>query len=383
MKFPYLLRPDQIEALSQLKAHDHLIYIAATGSGKSILFQKYIYDHPRIRTLLVSPLNALSRQLAERFLKLGIPVFQKNTPSNEEAGVWILSPEKLQGRTLEAIDSWKPNFLIADEAHCIWEWGREFRPAYRKTLDLISLPSIQKTLWCSATLPKGAQKELLMHLKTSKKSRTKILGKFELPINIHLRSEKISPEIRLNWLRNRLGLYADQSGIVFCNTRSAAESIQKYLKLWGVRSFFYHAGLSTEEKLNLEKRLILQRESQRPMVVVATSAFGMGMDYAFFQFCILFEPPFSILSLVQAIGRIGRSGQGSAVKIARAHVLWHPVDFARNKAWMDQTEVSEWCRSLENPVVSLENYFNGASLSGTIDEDGHTRNDSFRTSGAH
>ena len=383
MKFPYLLRSDQLEALSQLNAHDHLIYIAATGSGKSVLFQKYLHDHPKIRAVLISPLNALSRQQAERFLSLGIPVFQKNAPSHDDVGVWILSPEKLQGRTLSTLEYWKPSFLIVDEAHCIWEWGREFRPAYRKTLELSKLPSIRKTLWCSATLPQIAQRELFAHLKTHEKNRVKILGQFELPKQMNLRSEKISPEIRLNWLRNRLGLYADQSGLVFCNTRSAAEAIQKYLKLWGVTSFFYHAGLSREEKLNLEKRLLHQRESSLPMVVVATSAFGMGMDYAFFQFCILFEPPFSILSLVQAIGRVGRSGQGSVSKTARAHVLWHPVDFARNKAWIDQTEVYEWCRSLENPATCLENYFNGAALSGTINEDGHTGNNSLRTSSSY
>ncbi len=109
------------------------------------------------------------------------------------------------------------------------------------------------------------------------------MGNFGLPPSLTLRTEKISPEMRLFWLRNKLGLYADQSGMVFCNTRVSAVSLQKQLQHWGVNSFFYHAGLSVEEKLNLEKQLKLQEDSSRPVVVVATSAFGMGMDYSFFQ----------------------------------------------------------------------------------------------------
>ena len=383
MKFPFFLRSDQLEALYQLNENDHLIYIAATGSGKSIVFQKFISDHPSTRAILISPLNALSRQQAERFKKLGIAVFQEVAPKYNEVGVWILSPEKLQGRTLEDLVEWKPDFLVIDEAHCIWDWGREFRPAYLKTLELVKLPSIQKTLWCSATLPPTSLEHLIAHLRGLGRNQIKVLGKFELPLQLHLQSEKILPEIRLNWTRNRLGLYADQCGMIFCNTRGAAESLQKYLEQWGVKSFFYHAGLSVEEKLNLEEQLKQQKDSSQPVVVVATSAFGMGMDYSFFQFCILFEPPFSILALVQAIGRVGRRSTGSHQIKARAHVLWHPLDFARNQSWIDQTDVYEWCRTLENPVRHLENYFNGHSISGTIkgDERPHFHQHSDRSTG--
>jgi len=369
MKFPYLLRPDQLEALHELRNNNHLIHIAPTGSGKSVLFQKYIFDHPKTKAVLISPLNALSRQQGERFSSLGIKTFSKDFPGNQDVGVWILSPEKVQGRLFVELENWKPDFLIVDEAHCVWEWGKQFRPAYRRIFDLLKIPSIKKSLWCSATFPKSSQNELIAQFKKLDSHKFKALGSFQAPQTIDLRSEKISPELRLHWLRNRLGQYADQSGMVFCNTRIAAESIQKYLKMWGIRSFFYHAGLSVEEKLNLEKELKTQQESSVPLVVVATSAFGMGMDYSFFRFCILFDPPFSLLSLVQAIGRVGRTSSNSSYKKAKAHVLWHPIDFSRNQSWIDQKEVFDWCRSLENPVVQLENYFNGGLLSGRMDED--------------
>jgi ATP-dependent DNA helicase RecQ len=376
MQFPYFLRPDQADALHELIENDHLIFIAATGSGKSILFQKYVFDRPGIRAVLISPLNALSRQQGERFKKLGIKVFQHEQPTSGEAGVWIMSPEKVQGRVFEQLRSWNPEFLIVDEAHCVWEWGQRFRPAYRRILQLVEFPSIRKSLWCSATLPQASQKELGMHLKTLSRNQVKRLGRFSLPRHLVLRLEKIPPEVRLEWLRNTLGLYADQSGMVFCNTRASAVSLQKHLNFWGIRSFFYHAGISIEEKLNLEKLLLSHAHSKEPIVVVATSAFGMGMDYDFFRFCILFEPPFTILSLVQAIGRVGRS-KGGVSQMARAHVLWHPDDFVRNREWVDQTEVHQWCRSNENPSISLENYFNGVPLSGSMGADEFARNHSI------
>lgn len=371
MRFPFFLRPDQTKALQLLCSNDHLIHIAPTGSGKSIIFQKFIFDHPRIRTVLISPLNALSRQQEERFKKLGISVFNRSCPKSGESGVWIMSPEKVQGRTLEEVRQWSPQFLIVDEAHCIWEWGVRFRPAYMQILDLVKLPSIQKSLWCSATLPAAFQQELFRHLSEMEGARVEKSGAFGMSENILLRREKIAPEIRLFWLRNFLGFHADQSGMIFCNTRAAAVNLQAQLHFWGINSFYYHAGLSVEEKLNLEKKLKEQSDLSAPVVVVATSAFGMGMDYSFFRFCILFEPPFTILSLVQAIGRVGRNASGSKV---HAHVLWHPSDFARNRSWVDQSEIYEWCRTLENPVRSLENYFNDSRLSGTMKVDVRTSN---------
>jgi len=289
MNFPFILRPDQLNALQQLIENDHLIYIAATGSGKSVVFQKYISDHPKIRAVLISPLNALSRQQAERFSHLGIKVFYQSFPEKNEYGVWILSPETIQGKTQDQLRYWSPDFLVVDEAHCIWEWGNRFRPAYRRTLDLVKLPSIKKSLWCSATLTRIVQQDLELQLASLKKNKVKKTGNFELPKQLELQSEKISPEIRLSWLRNKLGLYANESGIVFCNTRAAAVHLHKYLQCWGLKSFFYHAGLSIEEKLNLELQLRKQKDSSSPVVVVATSAFGMGMDYSFFKFCILFK----------------------------------------------------------------------------------------------
>jgi ATP-dependent DNA helicase RecQ len=368
MEFPFILRREQSRALQILLQNDHLIYIAPTGAGKSVIFQKYIFDRPSIRAVLISPLNALSRQQGERFKKIGIKVFDHQIPEQGEAGVWIMAPEKVQGRIWERVQNWSPEFLIIDEAHCVWEWGRKFRPAYRRILQLSEISSIKKTFWCSATMPHSFVRQLKNHLEKLPRSKIAQLGKFSLPSGLRLKIDQISPEKRSIWLRNQLELYSHLSGMIFCNTRASAMSLQKYLTHWGIRSIYYHAGLALEEKMNLEKLLIQWSKDRSPIVVVATSAFGMGMDYHFFRFCILFEPPFTLLSLVQAIGRVGRSSSDEK-QPSYAHVLWHPDDFQRNRAWIDQTEVRNWCLSGHDPTVNLENYFNGSSLSGTMESD--------------
>lgn len=347
MKFPYFLRPDQLAALSKLRNDDHLIYISATGSGKSTVFQKYLFDHPGTRALFISPLNALSRQQSERFESLGISTFYREAP-REESGVWIMSPETIQGRMWDEIRNWKPQFLIVDEAHCVWEWGKEFRPHYRKILDLIELPSLQKSIWCSATFPPAFRAELKSRFLRIKNCKIEEVGTFQFSSKIHLTVEKIPPEKKLIWIGNRLALHRGESGVIFCNTRASAEKLQRCLVLWGVRSFYYHAGLSPEEKLAREQQLKLDAASQTPVVIIATSAFGMGMDYAFFKFCILFEPSYTLLALVQAVGRIGRGAES-----ARAYVLWNEGDA--------QTEVYHWCKTSDHRIKYLESYFNGES----------------------
>jgi len=149
--------------------------------------------------------------------------------------------------------------------------------------------------------------------------------------------------------------------MIFVNTRASSERVQRYLRHWGIESLFYHAGMSSEERVGLERVLSRRREGDPPLWVVATSAFGMGMDYAWFRVCILFEPGFTLLSVAQALGRVGRAGRE-----ALAYVLWHPDDFLRQEWFMQASlrnrtrlmEVKHWLETPENPRFSLEKYFN-------------------------
>ncbi len=349
----HILKPFQKEAVETLSNHPHTLLLAPTGSGKSLVFQHYLSKiRPSARAVFVSPLNALARQQAERFQSFGIPV---DPPSGR--GVWILNPEKLTGRLFSRLRKWRPELLIVDEAHSIWEWGDSFRPAFQRIPEVPKIANISKTLWCTATLPFAARKDLMARIGTG----LKVLGGFQMPKNIELAPIHSPLFERMDLLQTLLLRHRAESGMIFVNTRSTAERVQKFLSFFGVPSIFYHAGMSLEERLALEKRLSLQTGNDPPLWVVATSAFGMGMDSSWFWVCILFGPSFSLLALAQALGRVGRGG-GSA----RAYLLWHEDDF-RRQGWFQQIsdrnrsrllEVQKFLETPGDPRFRLEKYFN-------------------------
>lgn len=352
------LRPFQQEALHSFESHPHTLLIAPTGAGKSLIFQTYLKRNPKVRALLISPLNALSRQHEAKFRELGIPAAIGGARNGggppDGPGVWILNPESMQGRGAARVRGWGPRVMIVDEAHCVWEWGRSFRPGFREIPAWIATFGIARSFWCTATLPR----EALTELQSSIPGPLRILGSFLCPEALEIQKIRVRSFERLDLLRTLLHSNENESGMIFVNTRSGAERIQKYLTAWGVRSIFYHAGISKEERIALEGTLAGLGTS---IWVVATSAFGMGMDYPFLRTCILYEPSFTMLSLAQALGRVGRGGSR-----ARAFVLWDEEDFHPRPGGAEEApefrkrllEVRDWCRDEDHPKEGLSRYFN-------------------------
>ena len=313
------LKPFQEKALQTLVRPGlrHLICVSATGSGKSLIYEEHAL-RTRSRMLLFTPLVALGRQQAARLQAAGISTrIGTGAHPGTEWTAWILSPESLEHEsTLRALEKWRPEFLVVDECHCLWDWGEDFRPAFQKIPDLPALlPMIQKTLWLTATLPARARAQLVERLQKSGSIEEQ--GRFVLP-------EQLSLSIRRVTIPNRpKHLLADLSknpsaGIVFAGTRANAEKLNLLTQAAGIRSAHYHAGLSREERISLEG-LVRDRKLQ---LITATSAFGMGMDFAHLSRVWLWQPPWSILELAQAVGRVGRSGRpGSAT------LYWDPWDF--------------------------------------------------------
>jgi len=366
----FLLRDFQQRAIEALFHHRHLVLVSPTGSGKSLVFQKFIeLNRKTARVLLISPLNALARQQAQRLETLGIRVWtsigtdedrSRNVPDGP--GVWVLNPEKLAKQAWPHLHSFRPNLLIVDEAHCIWEWGDEFRPEFKRILELIEKFEIQRSLWCTATLPPSAREQITRYLPRSHV----LMGEFKLPEQLEIRRMRTPLHRRFEVLARLLSEHSRESGIIFVATRVSAERLSRWMNLRGQRSWVYHAGMSSEERRAIEQgldRLRNDSASEDGVVrVVATSAFGMGMDYPFLKFCILFEPAFNLLSLAQSLGRVGRSAEA-----AKAYVLWHEDDF-KKLDWLTQkkperikelSRVRDWCDTRDCDRQMLEKYFNG------------------------
>jgi ATP-dependent DNA helicase RecQ len=330
------LRPFQVEALEALQKPGNVICVAPTGSGKSLIYER-LARNPGTRLLLISPLVALARQQRARLGK----------------HAQVLSPEALtQLPRLRELDKLNPNFLVVDECHCLWDWGERFRPAFREIPPLLERYSFTRTLWLTATLPPEARADLRRLFQTPPIE----LGKFALP-------EQLRFEVLRQPLARRIQTVFDwieknpEPGILFAQTREMTERLARLLRARGIRAISYHAGLSREERLIIEDQV----SREIPRIVVATSAFGMGMDYPHLRWAILWQAPPSLLALAQAIGRVGRGSE-----IAHALLLWDDDDFQllewisrdSEKARKETAAVAEFARGGERRHAILEQYFN-------------------------
>lgn len=361
------LRPFQKAALEKLASPDssHLICISPTGSGKSLIYEKHTQT-PGTRTLLITPLIALARQQHKNFLDQGIKAGLGAGPVKEgpprleshESGAWIISPEKifhpLKEFTLERLRYWKPNFLVVDECHCLWEWGEDFRPAFRSIPELIKEFQIPKSVWLTATLPPQAKKDL----KSLLPQPIHEIGNFRFPENMKFSTQRVPYVERSQFLTDWV-MRQKTPGIIFTWTRKSAERLTQLLSHLDKHVITYHAGMSAEERRNSE--IIIQK--QIPDVVISTSAFGMGMNYTHLKWVLLWSAPPSLLTLAQTVGRVGRSGDSS-----QSVVLWDYDDF-RMLEWMfkenkgrgkeDLLQTLQVLAAKGSAKKNVESYFNG------------------------
>jgi ATP-dependent DNA helicase RecQ len=358
------LRPFQKSAIELLEGGGNLVCVSPTGSGKSRIYEEILL-RSRPRTLLFTPLLALARQQESSLREMGIPAFGKFSaqarPRGRESGVWSLRPESLLHRgTWLRIRAWRPQFLVVDECHCCWDWGEAFRPAFRQILDLASELRPERSLWLTATLP-GPARELL-----GSRLSPRFMGEFDLPEGLRFRALRVPwPErsdALLGWLSRR-----QEPGIVFVSTREMSERLARLVRATGREALAYHAGLSKEERAAIEDRL-RSGGSSGSEVVVATSAFGMGMHFPRLGWALLWQAPPSLLGLAQSIGRVGRGSMP-----AEALMLWDEDDF-RLIEWMAQgsrsrgrelAEVREFVLLKSCRVRALREFFGGEPREGS------------------
>ena len=331
------LRPFQRQVLEKFakawkeRTPLHLSVVSPTGSGKSLIYEK-IASWPQCRMILFTPLVALARQQFLELSKKGIPV---TLGSGERAyegpppkfGVWILSPEMLRTqKRIDALKSWSPNFLVVDECHCVSEWGEGFRPAFFEIPKTIDHFGIKNSLWLTATLPK----ELGSFLRSEFTPYFERLGEFSLPEALHLEILHTPWPNRvgetLKWVANPPSLrhgsrqLTKNGNLIFVPTRKEALRLSRLLEATGRKVVLYHGGMSTEERRAIETGC----RSEVYEFIIATSAFGMGMNYKYLNSVLLWQTPPSILSFVQTIGRVGRGGIQNP---GFATVFWEVSDF--------------------------------------------------------
>lgn len=327
------LRPDQCEAIqSVLDGHDTLL-VQPTGSGKSAVYQiaGSLIPGP---TVIISPLIALQKDQSEAIQASALDATtvinstlsareQRHNLDRIEGGqveYIFLAPEQLRkAETLERLRAAGVSLFAIDEAHCISHWGHDFRPDYLELGHVIEALDHPTVLAMTATASREVRAEIIERL-SMREPRVLVHG-FDRP-NISLRVDLFSEEEeRLEAVVKRVQ-FADKPGIVYVATHKHAERLTKDLKEAGIDAVFYHGGLKAAQRDETQNRFM---NGEVP-VIVATNAFGMGVDKPDIRFVYHADVSDSLDAYYQEVGRAGRDRQP-----AEAVLFYRPGDISAQR----------------------------------------------------
>ena len=306
-------RPGQETLIDGVLSGRDVFGIMPTGGGKSMCYQIPALMLPGI-TLVVSPLISLMRDQVLALRAAGVPAAYINSSltsaqakqvyrnlAQGQYKIIYVAPERLDGEGFgEIISGLRLSFLAVDEAHCISQWGQDFRPSYLRIIQFIqNLPRrpVVGAFTATATDQVRQDVERLLGLK----SPVRMVTGFDRP---NLYFEVSHPELKDRELKRLLAARQDKSGIIYCSTRRKVESVCEMLKDLGYAATRYHAGLEEGERAANQEDFLYDRKT----IMVATNAFGMGIDKSNVSFVIHYNMPKSMEAYYQEAGRAGRDG---------------------------------------------------------------------------
>ena len=307
-------RLGQLEIIEEILHGSNVLAVLPTGAGKSICYQipALISDN---YSIVISPLIALMKDQVDSLNKSSeVAAFINSTQSYYETEKVLqdinygkiklvyVAPERLENPEFaKRLKSLNPQFLFIDEAHCISEWGHNFRPSYTKLKDFIEFTGIKKVSAFTATATPEVVKDIVKQL--GFKNAKLIIKGFERN-NLF-----INAEITKKKKERCLELYHQfkSPAIIYTSSRKKTKELAEYLKLNKVKCEYYHAGLDPIIRKKIQEDFI---EDRLP-VIIATNAFGMGIDKKDIRLVIHFNSPGSIENYYQEIGRAGRDGNNS------------------------------------------------------------------------
>ena len=346
-------RPGQQGIVEALLAGRDVLGVMPTGAGKSVCYQIPAALSPGM-TLVISPLISLMRDQVDALNDLGLPAAFINTTQtpDEQAMVFAqaaagqikllyVAPERLETGRFRDFAARTPISLIAvDEAHCVSQWGQDFRSSYLGIGDFIAgLPQRPPVGAFTATATERVRRDIVGLLGLRNPAVT-VTG-FDRP-NLYFDVVKLETKYKAAWVARYVADHPDESGIVYCATRKTTEALADTLNQMGHPAVAYHGGMSPDARETAQRDFI----TDKVPVVVATNAFGMGIDKSNVRYVIHHNLPESIEAYYQEAGRAGRDGEPS-----RCTLLWNESDIVTRRRLLDNDYENERLTPEEQEIV--------------------------------
>lgn len=349
-------RKGQEEIIEKVITRNDALGIMPTGGGKSICYQIPALMLPGI-TLVISPLISLMKDQVDALTQVAIPAtFLNSTITNEELHRRIhrikcgdfklvyVAPERLEvPRFLKLLSKVEVSLLAVDEAHCISQWGHDFRPSYLLIKRLINQIEPKPTvLALTATATPEVTDDIRTLLQIDEHD-TILTGFGRDNLQFHV----VKGQDRDAYVTQYVTENSNQSGIIYAATRKEVERIQRLLTKKGISVGMYHAGMSEQDRVENQERFIYDDCK----VMVATSAFGMGIDKSNVRYVIHYHIPRNMESYYQEAGRAGRDGEKSACILLFAPQDTHIQSFLIEQSEMDETRKEQEYAKLRKMVA--------------------------------
>ena len=361
-------RPGQPGIVSAILAGHDVLGVMPTGAGKSICYQIPAAILPGV-AIVISPLISLMRDQVDALNDVGLPAaFINTTQTPDEQDLVFaqalsgqikllyVAPERLETERFRNFAVRVPISLVAvDEAHCVSQWGQDFRSSYLGIGEFIAgLPTRPMVAAFTATATEHVRRDIVSILGLHTPSIT-VTG-FDRP-NLYFDVISMPRKDKASWVASYIASYPDESGIVYCATRKETEALAESLNSAvaelraagsadvsdiGTIAVAYHGGMSADARETAQRDFV----TDRVPVVVATNAFGMGIDKSNVRFVIHHNMPESIEAYYQEAGRAGRDGEPS-----RCTLLWNESDIVTRRRLLDSDYENERLTPEEQEAV--------------------------------
>ena len=340
-------RPGQKKVVESLLNKNDTVAIMPTGAGKSICFQIPALLFEGV-TLVISPLISLMKDQVDSLRQLGIAAVYINSSvskaqlykdlQNISAGFYkiiYIAPERLTSEYLP--DSFKNlniSMVAVDEAHCLSQWGHDFRPSYRNILNFTNSLRIKPIISAFTATATPEVKTDIINLLGLKQLNVFVTG-FDRP---NLYFSVLRGEVKDKFVIDYVKKHQDEAGIIYVGTRKDVDALQVLLEIKGIKAGRYHAGMTDEERNQMQEDFLYDNLS----VMVATNAFGMGIDKPNVRYVIHYNMPKNMEAYYQEAGRAGRDGlSGNCI------LLYSPQDTQLQKFLISKSTESEIRQQLE------------------------------------